>query len=172
MADVNEIRQMRESAEELGLPAVVEVLQVLIELHHGQLWEDLFDAVTRAKQAIGDLEREAVRWARMEGETWESIGDYLGISRQGAQKRYGSTDLRELDELDALHRAEVEALTSEMNLAVAREKRKLGDLPDDQREQLARERVLADPSWFDRRMRLMRKHSEERHELLAEIDDR
>ena len=45
----------------------------------------------RVDQVVGAeaLEAELVREARESGESWASIGDALGITKQAAQQRYG-----------------------------------------------------------------------------------
>jgi hypothetical protein len=53
-------------------------------------------ALSKMKYALGDVERAnqkvrgVVRDARAAGATWAEIGAALGMSGQGAQKRYGS----------------------------------------------------------------------------------
>jgi len=40
------------------------------------------------REAERALERQ-VTWCRIDGHTWQEIADVLGITRQGAQQRYG-----------------------------------------------------------------------------------
>jgi len=46
------------------------------------------DAISQRDQAQGAIEA-AVTQARLDGASWTIIGSALGISRQGALKRYG-----------------------------------------------------------------------------------
>ena len=46
------------------------------------------DAISQRDQAQGAIEA-AVTQARLDGASWTMIGSALGISRQGALKRYG-----------------------------------------------------------------------------------
>lgn len=49
--------------------------------------------IGRLVQEIADAEDELaahVRQARAEGHTWSQLGDLLGLSKAGAQRRYGS----------------------------------------------------------------------------------
>ncbi|RIX30874.1 hypothetical protein [Amnibacterium setariae] len=48
------------------------------------------DSVRRARERLEQLEAEAVRDARAAGATWKSIGALYGLSKQGAQQRFGT----------------------------------------------------------------------------------
>lgn len=47
------------------------------------------DALTRRQAQVV---AEAVAWARREGATWSEIGTVLGVTRQGATRKYGRGD--------------------------------------------------------------------------------
>lgn len=51
------------------------------------LW--MLDGIDAAEKALEAGRFEYVRLARLNGSTWDEIGDALGISKQGAAKRYG-----------------------------------------------------------------------------------
>jgi len=56
--------------------------------------QPVLDRLSAATKAIHDLEiaqRQLVHEARYEGLTWDFIADALGITKQGAQQRYGAT---------------------------------------------------------------------------------
>ena len=48
-------------------------------------------AAIKAEQCAQAAITEAVALARSEGATWEMIGDYLGITRAGAYKKFKKT---------------------------------------------------------------------------------
>jgi hypothetical protein len=48
----------------------------------------IVDAVAQRRQAEDTIERR-VAMARVNGVTWDQIAQALGVTRQGAQKRYG-----------------------------------------------------------------------------------
>lgn len=48
------------------------------------------EAVKAAQVGVDIIARQAVAMARQDGETWESIGRALGVTKQAAQQRYGS----------------------------------------------------------------------------------
>lgn len=52
------------------------------------MWQRLHSA-RAARVGAEALEAELVREARESGESWASIGDALGITKQAAQQRYG-----------------------------------------------------------------------------------
>ena len=49
------------------------------------------EAVAAAQAGVDVIARQAVAMARQDGETWEAIGTALGVTRQAAQQRYGTT---------------------------------------------------------------------------------
>lgn len=49
------------------------------------------DAVRWAREQVEHLEADAVRAARESGATWKDIGTIYGLTKQGAQQRFGST---------------------------------------------------------------------------------
>jgi hypothetical protein len=51
---------------------------------------DLIRLAARAEELTGDLLKGAVLGARSAGNTWEVIGQVLGMSRQAAQQRFGN----------------------------------------------------------------------------------
>jgi hypothetical protein len=54
---------------------------------------DTCRALSAMRWAVVDLEQamdETVTQARNDGATWQDIADRLGITRQGAQQRYGN----------------------------------------------------------------------------------
>ncbi len=58
------------------------------------------DAARRIREAAQDLESLALAAAREAGATWKGIGDCYGLSKQGAQQRFGrsvSSDLASTD---------------------------------------------------------------------------
>lgn len=42
-----------------------------------------------AAKSLEAITRHLVNRARLNGATWDCIGDYLGVTRQAAQQRYG-----------------------------------------------------------------------------------
>jgi hypothetical protein len=51
-------------------------------------------ALQNVRQAVADVELDAVVAARNDGRTWSQIGQALGITRQAAQERFGEHDPR------------------------------------------------------------------------------
>src|SRR5262245_35965695 len=94
---------LREAVEESGLPVLGEVLAALDSWINGSEWSELFDAIAHARVALDDFERAVVRRARVDGVTWDEIAEYVGLSRQGAQKRFTGIGVEELDALEELH---------------------------------------------------------------------
>jgi hypothetical protein len=47
------------------------------------------DAARRAREAAEALERASIENARGAGLTWAEIGDVYGLTKQGAQQRFG-----------------------------------------------------------------------------------
>jgi hypothetical protein len=70
----------RQVAEALAARTYDATLTVLAE---AQALEEV--AATRVRQTVGH--------ARRNGATWDQIGSALGVTRQGAQKRYGTDSL-------------------------------------------------------------------------------
>lgn len=52
--------------------------------------EDLLDTLANYRSHVEDAIHLAVVEARAEGQTWEQIGNLLGVTRQAAQQRYGA----------------------------------------------------------------------------------
>ena len=52
-------------------------------------WPDGIDAAIKAVQTAESALRSIVQGARDDGATWEQIGTLAGITRQGAQQRWG-----------------------------------------------------------------------------------
>lgn len=50
---------------------------------------DMLGALRLAELAVEHARRAVVRDARAAGQTWQTIADALGTSRQAAQQRYG-----------------------------------------------------------------------------------
>jgi DNA-directed RNA polymerase specialized sigma24 family protein len=50
-----------------------------------------FRAVAALRRMADQLEQSNVATARLEGWSWEQIGDALGVSKQAAHKKYRST---------------------------------------------------------------------------------
>lgn len=48
--------------------------------------------VRESREALGKVERDAVRAARRSGLSWEAIGAAFGVSRQAAHERFSSVD--------------------------------------------------------------------------------
>ncbi len=47
------------------------------------------DAARRGRELLAAVEAAAVRDARQAGATWKAIGALYGLSKQGAQQRFG-----------------------------------------------------------------------------------
>ncbi len=56
-------------------------------VYYGRGLTAIFQALEKEAEAQADL-REAVALARSEGATWQMIGDYMGMTRAGAYKRF------------------------------------------------------------------------------------
>jgi len=52
---------------------------------------DRLDAARRSREAAQELESDALGAARQAGATWKDIGDCYGLTKQGAQQRFGRT---------------------------------------------------------------------------------
>lgn len=52
-------------------------------------WEERLKAATELIPELTSLQSELVTVARLEGATWERVGDALGVSYQAAQRRFG-----------------------------------------------------------------------------------
>ena len=48
----------------------------------------------RIREAAEELEAEAIEDARQSGATWREIGIYYGLTKQGAQQRFGAASPR------------------------------------------------------------------------------
>jgi hypothetical protein len=155
--DVREvIEDMKELALKASLPAVPEVLEALEQVEFGTYVEDSLRAMARAREAVEELDRVAVRVARLHGLSWEEIGEELGLTRQGARYRYGRNDLAELDQLDELHDAERQALMSEIKLAMARDKAEGRDRAGDAMQQTTERLMALISEQVNRRSQLVR----------------
>jgi hypothetical protein len=63
--------------------------QRAVELFRKDAWfDELGPELRRARQELDELTRLAVKRAARR-ESWQAIGDGLGVSRQAARKRYG-----------------------------------------------------------------------------------
>lgn len=49
----------------------------------------ILDDLDRIRSLLDSVEHEVVSLMRDKGETWESIGETIGISRQAARQRFG-----------------------------------------------------------------------------------
>lgn len=157
MVDVREvIEDIKEQAVKASLPAVPEVLDALEQIEFGTYVEDSLRAMARAREAVEELDRVAVRVARLHGLSWEEIGEELGLTRQGARYRYGRNDLAELDQLDELHDAERQALMSEIKLAMARDKAEGRDRAGDATQQMTEKLMALISEQVSRRSQLVR----------------
>lgn len=56
----------------------------------GDDFGDMLGALRLVEIAAGNARSAIIADARANGETWQSIADALGISRQAAQQRYGA----------------------------------------------------------------------------------
>lgn len=123
MRDAARLAELVEELEELQVPAVPALLDVWIKAAYGgSYWDEILSGVVRAREGVEDFERLIVKWARLDGETWADVASALGLSRQGAQKRYGFSGSSELDALENVHQAERELLMQQMKLRAARER--------------------------------------------------
>jgi hypothetical protein len=116
----DELHELLEAAENLSLPVIPEALAALDALYWGTAWERTFAALAALQTAVRELERSAARMAQVDGESWQKIGGYLGLTAQGARKRHGLNHLDELDALDELHDAEMQALCRQVRLKAIR----------------------------------------------------
>src|SRR4051794_24573669 len=75
-----------------GIPASEELVTAIESQHSGSDVSVRLEAAVRAAgelRAVGDeLINHYVQAARDEGSSWSDIGNVLGISKQGAQKRF------------------------------------------------------------------------------------
>lgn len=166
MADlIADLDTILDVAHSRNLPVIQEAARALITaVSPDTRPEELLTEIGRVTQAAHDLERAMVRRARMEGLSWDDIGDKLGVSGPGARKRYGSNDLEDLDRLDALHDAELQALRSEIELRKLRDPR----LQDPRNT----ETQAAMSEMFPRMLELVSSYGEQRRELIARLDRR
>ena len=49
------------------------------------------DALRLGRERLAAMEADAVREARRSGATWKAIGALYGLSKQGAQQRFGGS---------------------------------------------------------------------------------
>lgn len=173
MYGVYGLEEVMEMARESGFPALPEVADALDALYGwtNPDWREVFAATQHAKEAIEHLEREAVRLARLDGLSWEEIGDELDITGQGARKRYARPDLEELEALDELHEAETEAIRAEMKLASARARNEMRSdyESDEELNRAVTRRVVINGGYFQRQMELGMEHFKARHELASRL---
>jgi hypothetical protein len=64
-----------------------------------------------AAEQTSTLLREAIDGARAAGHSWDAIGRLLGVSRQAAQQRFGTTIEKPAEELSTPHRPTRKMLT-------------------------------------------------------------
>ena len=118
---MEQTESLREAVAESELPVLEEVLTALDRwLCTDYQWPEVFEAIAHARVALDDFERALVREARVDGSTWDDIGGYVGLSRQGAQKRFKGVGVEELDALDELHQHQLEAFAAEIKLQKVR----------------------------------------------------
>lgn len=121
MRDAARLTELLVELEELQVPAVPALLSVWIKAAYGgSYWDEILAATLKAREGVEDFERLIVKWARLDGETWADVAVAFGLSRQGAQKRYGFTGSSELDALEDVHQAERELLMQQIKLRAAR----------------------------------------------------
>lgn len=172
-----DLEDVLEVVQKSDFPALTAVAEALAALHGWTFhWSDVFEATRRAREAVEHLEREAVRWARLDHLSWEDIGEELRISGAGARKRYARTgrdDLEELDALDDFHEAETKAFFAELQLASARARNELRAMFDtkEQLEQAVMDRVMKDEGYGARMMQLIDVHLEARRELVRRLEE-
>ena len=53
------------------------------------------DSLRQARERLDSLEAGALRDARQAGVTWKAIGVLYGLSKQGAQQKFGGTPRRD-----------------------------------------------------------------------------
>jgi hypothetical protein len=112
-----ETQELRVAIEESGLPVLAEVLAALDRWINAPDWSsEVFDAIARARVALDDFERALVHQARVDDVTWDQIAEFVGLSRQGAQKRFKGIGVEELDALDELHQRRIAAMRAEFDL--------------------------------------------------------
>ena len=75
---------MTEGAEPKGLDRALDKLRLIPDPLHR------LDAIRLARERLAAMEATAVRDARRAGATWKAIGALYGLSKQGAQQRFGS----------------------------------------------------------------------------------
>ena len=156
---------------ELGhrVPLAGDLAELLGLLYGGSyvLFEDVFAALRRLRGGVDQIEREIVRFARFGDATWEEIGEWLGLTRQGAHARFRATGMDELDELDELHETEQAAANTRFKFDV--KKAMHGHADDD--------KTWAGPiveDHLERQSAMMRRHTVERQELVdrLRVDER
>jgi len=78
-------------AERLTAAMLDEVRDLAARLEHEpEAYLDLIRLASRAEAATTGILKDAVLGARSAGNTWEVIGQLLGMSRQAAQQRFGT----------------------------------------------------------------------------------
>lgn len=160
LPDQDEFDEFVHRAEAWDLPLLREMLRLLESwLEVGNSWDDVFEAYDDARQALRDFESDLVRRARLDGENWDAVAGYLGLSRTGAQKRHQKLGIDELDALDDLHEAQQKALIAEVKLGRIREGAEPGS------------NTMDEATW-NRLNELWAAHSAERSSLRRELERR
>jgi hypothetical protein len=158
----DELYDLVEAAENLSLPVVPEALAALDELHWGTAWERAFAALAALQAAVRELERSAARMAQIDGKSWQKIGGYLGLTAQGARKRHGLNHLDELDALDELHDAEMQALCRQVRLKAIRARSSSDRTADDSSVSVPQD------DWQEV-MEHIQRHARARRELIKQL---
>lgn len=122
---VEDLEDLKEAARALDAPLVAAAVDAIVVSTEAQYWAEVFEATVRCRRELEELERLYVHYARVEGESWSAIGDYLEMSGEGARRKYGAGQKLEsrLQALEDLERAEIEKLANDAKLISLRKKR-------------------------------------------------